>query len=334
LKGRDLALLAVIVLVAGFAAADALRNRSSSEESPTPPTTVSPDEDNPRLQPDAPPGWPVGTIRGTLVFTDARDCRIRVIGLAGGRERPLRRIAGDCRLWVAPRGPRIAFGIEDEGFGVASLSSAFDAGTIPGDIARVEWRPDGQRFAWCDTERSGFEAELGESLRRLDYCPAAYTPEGQLSYAVGRRLVVGKRTVLRASGEITYARWGTDGSVAITVRHRRFERWEGSRMTGSLDIPGRYGGDDPFPSPDNCAAIFRDVDGSALEILTLDCFPRRSTDNPLIFGGTTATWSPDGRWIAVAEGQNSAQITFAEVVGQERALRWPAGAVDLFWRGT
>jgi hypothetical protein len=49
--------------------------------------------------------------------------------------------------------------------------------------------------------------------------------------------------------------------------------------------------------------------------------------------GTTAVWSPDGEWIAVADGRNNVQIRFVRVVAGDDVLRWDAGAVELLWRG-
>jgi hypothetical protein len=52
-------------------------------------------------------------VRGALVFTDSEACRVRVIGLGGGRERPAGDLVTFCGLSAAPIGQRIAFSTGD-----------------------------------------------------------------------------------------------------------------------------------------------------------------------------------------------------------------------------
>ena len=74
MKPRDVAIVAAVVLLGGFALADALR--SSGEDSAAPTTESVPDgRDGPEPQEDAPQSWPTGVLRGTLVFADARGAR-------------------------------------------------------------------------------------------------------------------------------------------------------------------------------------------------------------------------------------------------------------------
>jgi hypothetical protein len=198
MKPRDLAIVAAVVLLGGSAVADALR--SSSDESSAPKTQSIPERrDGPEPQADAPEDWPAGHLQGALVFADAEDCRIRVIGLGGGRERPASNLVGFCRQWVAPIGQRLAYntggvrGSTGESFAVVDLRRAgVELGSFLNLGGDVLWSPDGQRVAWCTPDGAGQEFEIGtERPRSFERCPVAYSPDGSLVFAQGRRLISG-----------------------------------------------------------------------------------------------------------------------------------------------
>jgi hypothetical protein len=334
-KARDLAIVVAVLAIGGFAAADAIRGRVEGGAETTASDTTAPStlsrRQGPQPQPDAPPGWPQGTVQGELVFTDASDCRVRVIGLAGGRERPLARFAGNCNLWPAPVSQRIAYGLGPASsdampFRFASLERPqVELGGYRALFGFITWSHDGQRAAWCGRSRTGFDLELGGPARRLPRCPAAYTPEGEIAYAVENRLLVEDRTVLRADGGITFVNWGRDGSLAIVEDGTRLVRYDSAgRLSGSAETPeGRL----PILSPDNCAAAFRLQNGlGPLELVDVGCF--RGARRPRLVG-RDAAWSPDGEWLAVA-GEGS--IVFHRLVGTPRTLRYPVQAVELAWR--
>jgi hypothetical protein len=340
MKPSSLIVVVAVVLIGGFAAADAIRGRaerSTVVTAPTEATQTTPTRlPGPEPQPDAPRGWPIGTLQGSLVFTDASDCHVRVIGLAGGREQPLSRFAGDCRLWVPPVGTRIAYGLgpaSADGFSpfrVADLAQPTrELGGFRALFGVVVWSQDGQRVAWCGRRRTGFDLEIGGAAHRLLRCPSTYTPAGEIAAAVGNRLVVGNRTIFRAkgSGGITYAHYGTDGSLAVLVDGERLERWEGDTLTGSFAIPRDLQGSTPVLRFDNCAAAFPPIEGiGRIEVESLGCLPAREHS---AFFGARAAWSPDGQWLAVTEPN---RIAFHRIVGPEATIRWPAGAGDLAWR--
>jgi hypothetical protein len=337
LNPRDLLTLLVIgavVVIGGFAAADAIRGNPGPERSsaPTVPLQTSPSRlPGPQPQPDAPPGWPQGVLRGTLTFTDARDCSVRVVGLAGGRERPVAHFAGDCSLWAPPIGQRFAYGLGPSSgdglqpFRIADLNHPnFELGGYRALFGVVIWSPDGQRVAWCGRDRTGFDLEIGGQAHRLPHCPSVYTPDDEIAYALGNKLVTGSRTLVTARGGITYAHYGADGSLVVVEDGRWMARYDAQgRFTGRYPAPE---GRTPILSPRNCAALFPPLEGTGpVEFVSLGCF---AGEPPESLSGQDAAWSPDGNWIALAQANG---IVFQRITPR-LTVRWPAQAAELVWR--
>ena len=76
-------------------------------------------------------------------------------------------------------------------------------------------------------------------------------------------------------------------------------------------------------APDNCAAL--SVSGDVVRLIDLGCFQGRA---PRTFKGVYADWSPNGKWIAVAEPD---AVVFHRVVGREASVRWDVVAGQLAW---
>jgi hypothetical protein len=337
LRPRDLIVIGAVVLVAGFAAADALRGRGEARvvTSPTTETGTGPTRfPGPEPASEAPAGWPVGELPDVFLFTDASDCRVREIRLSEGLERRLSRFQGSCDLWAAPIGPRIAYGLGPSSgdgfvpFKLADLASPFrELGGYRALFGVVLWSQDGERVAWCGRRRVGFDLQIGGPARRLPRCPAAYTPDGRIAYALGNRLIVEDEVVHRANGGITYVHYGTDGSLVLVIDGESLERWEGDRLTGGMAIPRALQGRTPVLRFDNCGVVFPSVgDPASVELFDLGCMPEHGRASVI---GLDAAWSPDGEWLAVAQTE---AITFVRVVGPRTVVRWPAAAVDLAWR--
>jgi WD40-like Beta Propeller Repeat len=339
LKPRDLLTVIVIgavVVIGGFAAADAIRGKPRTEAQPAATTPTIPVQTTPsRLpgpqpQPEAPPGWPEGVLEGTLTLADAQTCDLRQIGLAGGRERPLAKFTG-CQIWAPPSGARIAYGLGPSSadglqpFRIADLNQPnLDLGGYRALFGVIVWSLDGQRIAWCGRRRTGFDLEVGGPATRLPRCPVAYTRDDQVAYAVGNKVLVGDRTVFTADGGITYARFGSDGSLAVVVDGNRIERWDGSSLTTTTKLTSSFQGITPILRGDNCAALL--PLSQVVQLIDLGCKPGLTNRS---FPGRTAAWSPDGEWVATSNG---VEVDFHRVVGERREITWPVGAEALTWR--
>lgn len=321
------------MLLAGFAAADAFRG----EGAPTPPPATGPAGEEASSDDDPAPGErratrlpPVPGTSGVLVFTDNVRCALREVALPGATEFPSVVASSSCDLWAAPVSAKVAYGIGSSSedtvpFRLIDLTHPNrNLGGYRALFGFIVWSHDGQRVAWCGGSRAGFDLEPGGEARRLPQCPAAYTPENEIAYAVGDRLVVEDRTILRASGGITYAAWGSDGSLALGLDGRRLERFADGRRTHALDLPRELHGRLPRFSPDSCAALFRRDE--TIHVVDIGCFAGVAARE---YRATAAAWSPDGEWIVLAERET---IAFHRVVEPRRLVRWPVGASQLAWR--
>lgn len=115
-----------------------------------------------------------------------------------------------------------------------------------------------------------------------------------------------------------------DGSTLTWCDSRRsgFELSRGQRPKRVDYCPVPY---HPFSNlaPDNCAAL--SVAGEVVHLDDLGCFQGRA---PQTFRGLSADWSPNGKWIAVAEPD---AVVFHRVVGGEASVRWNVVAGQLAW---
>ncbi len=212
------------------------------------------------------------------------------------------------------RNGQFTFTIRDVGYGNRNFGT-YDA------WVRVNWSPDAQRISWCRSPRRGAEREILGGERLLPFCPIAYTPQGNLAHAERRRLLLGSTVVARALEPIRDAQFGNDGSIVLLTRSG-FERHANGRPPILTNLPRGWTGEPPAVSPDGCAAAVPLETGVALVSLGCLAGPERE------YSGTTAEWSPDGAWLAVADGD---AIAFHSMTSGASFV-WPARATQLVWR--
>jgi len=342
MRPRDLLIVAAVLLLAGFAAADALRGLGGGRTA-LPPTAAAPNQSDESVT--APPvrrirGFTLGRLTGRLVFT-GETCVIQELDLPTGTIFPLPRLAGSCKLWSPRLSERLAYSLPSAfrsaaPFRIVDLNHAqVELGEFWARIDSLAWRPDGQRLTWCDARGVGHELEIGETVPAdLPDCPVGYTDVGNLVYVQGRELRVGDRLLLRAQGGIDAMSFGDDGSVAVAVDGRTIKVYR--RTGGQLSAAAEVGlapplqGRVPVFSPDNCGAFIRtpyDDRVERISVIDLGCLPSGGEQS---FPGRAAAWSPDGRWIAVA---GRAAILFHAIDGRSDTIRFTAAATDLAWKG-
>jgi hypothetical protein len=333
MRGRDLLILAPVVLIAGIAIADALRGGGSStvltteSERTTTRSVVTETE----LPEDLGRGSfpPIAGAGGSVVFTQPGECPVREVDLGTGIEAPNLVRRSSCDLWAAPVTYKVAVGLraarnDSVPFLFRDLArGGRNLGTSEAYLGFLLWSEDGQRAAWCNSRRVGIDYDVGTSRHALPGCPAAYTPDAEVALAEGPRLVVEGRTELEVSGTITFADYGSDGSIAVLVEGERLERWQGGRLRQTFRLPQVLVGRTPILSPDNCSALFRRAE--SVRLVDVGCSPYR----PNSFPGTTASWSPNGDWI-VAAGPD--EIAFHDLAEGGEPVTWPLGAVQIYWR--
>ena len=315
MRFRDLAIVAGVLLLAGFAVADALRGHGSDGREAGPSASVPTRIERP---PGRPPAVPVAAT-GRLLFADVGTCDLHEYDVATG-EQLGRPALSTCKFSAAPRGEHIAYGIGGTGFRLLDLADPFAPhGIFRAGLPTVVWSLDGERAAWCDANGAYMRSFEWSSARLLPRCPVAIDPAGRPAYVDGTRLVAGGRTVYRASHPIRWARWSSAGRLVIEQRDGTLRRAD-ARF--GIRVPAWAARQHPTLAPDGCTAAF--LRDRRIELFSLCHRPEGRT-----FIGAAAAFSPDSRWLAVAARRG---LSFYRLVGSPTVVRWAFSAAALAWR--
>lgn len=320
---RDALIVAGVLVLAGVALADAVRGGEDAVE-PAAATgsteTATVDDGSGRLA-----GVPAP---GSLVLLDDDGCTLRQIVVSGGQELPLPRIETGCELWAAPRGGLVAYALEGpwragafRPFRLLDLSHPDEPLGTYQTFNGVTWSADGQHAFWCHDPGRGYDLPVrtAERPRALRGCPVGYAPGERPAFADGGRLLVGGEPVLEAPERIVRATFNRDDTVTLFLADGVIGRYRGGEPLGRVRAPATTG--PPALSADGCDLAFPVAPASV--VLGSVCAGVQGT-----FEGRAAAWSPDGEWLAVAEGE---EIVLHHLAGTLAMARWPIGVRALAW---
>lgn len=316
-------IVAGVLVLAGVALADAVRGGDDAVE-PAAATgsteTATVDDGSSRLA-----GVPAP---GSLVVLDDDGCTLRQIVVSGGQELPLPRIETGCELWAAPRGGLVAFALEGpwragafRPFRLLDLSHPDEPLGTYQTFNGVTWSADGQHAFWCHDPGRGYDLSVraAERPRVLRSCPVGYAPGELPAFAHDELLVVEGEPVLEAPAPVARAVFNRDGTITAFFADGVIGRYSGGTVLARVRAPATTG--PPALSADGCELAFPVA--PALIVLGSVCAGAEGT-----FDGTAAAWSPNGEWLAIAEGE---EIVFHHLAGTLATARWPISARALAW---
>lgn len=344
MRPRDLAIVAAVLLVGGFAAADALRGdaeegaRTGTSAEATPGPTPDVDTDQ------------VETIRGTrpdlltgrLLFSD-QACRVRELDLGRGELASYPTVQSTCSIIAAPgrAAPRFAVALPSPRRDVLPYR-VLDLGRSDPDVVSfhaktrsVVWDTDGSRVGWCDANGRGQEVELGSEPRALPDCPAAYSRAGTPVYVRGRRVLSDEALLLRAPAPVEALSFAADGSVAIAAGGTLLVLY-GRREDGTLveerriSLPAGMRRLRTIFSPTHChAALLSGEFPPSPTVFVVNVRRCPGSLAPATFSGRAAAWSPLGQWLAVADRR---RVVAQPLFESTPAVALGITATDVAWR--
>jgi hypothetical protein len=345
MRPRDIALVSAVLLVGGFAAADALHQEPAPSRSPTVRPTSSPttNREPEPIRIETVRGARRGILSGRLLFSD-EACRVHELDLRRGRLSPYAPMQSTCSITAPPGGarPLAALALPSPRrdvlpFRVVDLAARDpDVVSFQARTRSVVWSPDGGRVAWCEPAGRGQELELGAQPSTLPGCPAAYTQDGRPAYVRGRR-VLGEsgRTLFVAPAAVDALEFAPDGSVAAAVGGDLLivytPRENGSfREERRAALPPGLRHLRTVFSPTSChAALLSGNFPPSPTVFVVDLRPCAESVAPATFSGRAAAWSPDGRWLAVAERR---RVVVQPLFENQPAVALRIRATDLSWR--
>jgi hypothetical protein len=342
MRVRDLLILAAVLLVGGFAAADALRGDAERD---APPTTAVGRSTRPPATSETGPietveGARAAVLAGRLVYTNG-GCALLEVDLGSGAVLPLRTAPNTCDLISAPRSLALAFSLPSRRrdvmpYRVIDLKRPeLDLASFHARAGSVVWSPDGKRVGWCEPSGRGQEVELGREPRPLRRCPIGYTPNGAPLHTRGKFLLAGRRTLVETSSRVEAVSFAADGSLGVltalgrVVLYRHGEDGE-LRPEYVLSLPPELRGLPILFSPTHCqAALSSSVFPPTPTVFVRDLRPCPGSRAPVTFAGRAAAWSPDGTRLAIAERE---RVVIHPTLGDEPAVVLPLVASDLAWK--
>ena len=235
-------------------------------------------------------------------------------------------------------------------------------------VGEVSWSQDGRWLAWCEPSGTASVISLTSGASRtVEGCAPVVADGGSVLTKVARvpadrllrdgRVVLDREAMLGELGDSRLTQIDVlgfdvraDGLIAVAVEGRgpdtgptkTVQLWLDGRLIGSLELDvqdsvpgmyghGRFGGLVRF-SPDGreLAVSSSHLAGNAGDypLVLIDIRSRRVVAKLRQHG---FAWSPDGGWLAYAEGD---RITVAASVRTEATYVIPIAVTDLAWRRT
>ena len=153
----------------------------------------------------------------------------------------------------------------------------------------------------------------------------AYTPDGEIAFADGDRLVVADAPCCAPRAASHSSTTGRTGRSASSSRVARIERWQNGRTAAVVRAAGALPRADAALSPDNCAAAVRA--GDNMRFLDVGCSPFVTPNDA--FRHLRQRGRRTDEWVVVAGPQ---EHHLRPAGAQGAPVTWPVGAADIFWR--
>jgi hypothetical protein len=335
-----------VVLLAAFAAADAVRDGDEERVDAGAATGTGPAESGLRGSAVPPPG----TLPGRLLFTRASDCSVQALDLATVRLDD----AGDapgCELWVSPDGTRaVAAGDTRRGGRAVMLVDVRRQADTRGEIGATRgpptWAPDSDRVGWCTPEGLTLVYSVArERTVQFAGCNPVFAPDGNVLTTPPEPL---EEELLRngqafvSAGElgrpaelIGYAQSRT-GLLALALlpggadATAELQLWRNRRLGLTITLPEGAGrgalGEIVRFSPDG-SEIAVAGPGAGARVAVFDVRTGERTLAPTRQVGFD--WSRAGAWLAVSTG------VAIEIYGTGRdapVYALPLAAASIAWR--
>jgi hypothetical protein len=336
--------VAAVVLVAAFAAADAVRN--GDEQQPGVGAAAGTGPAEPGLRGSAVP--PPGTLPGRLLFTRASDCAVQALDLGT----VLLDDPGDspgCELWVSPDGTRaVAAGEPRRGGRAAVLLDVRGVSDTVDEIGALggpaTWAPDSDRVAWCTPEGLTEVYSIArDAIVQLAGCNPVFAPDGNVLTTPPEPLeeellrngntYVSAGDLGRPAELIGYAQSRT-GLLALALQPEdgaaELQIWRNGELDLSIPLPEGAGsgalGEIVRFSPDGTEiAVAGPGAGARLAVYDARTGERTLVPTPQV----GFDWSRSGAWLAVSTG------TGIDIYGTARdapVYSLPLPSVSIAWR--